>query len=1683
MRFIRFLVLTIGVFIATILVAYDYPMKPFNKQHKVIATLGESRGTRFHTGVDIMPKTTVPTDSFWLVYSLRSDTILRYNYPTDTFTNGVFDNDSIYCYLHLTNRVAESTFVTAFVDTIGRIFASKAHCHLIEREATTLQYLNPLRSAGLSPFLDTVPPIIESVSFKRQGSGAHLDKNNLNDSVDIVVRVYDPRVDTTGGNAGRGMGIYKIQYQILDTLKNPIAGAINSYQFDSLPLNSATARYALVYHDSTDWENGIFYYWVSNAPFLDTANQYWNTKQHINRQWYEPPAESIEVAKFKDGYFYVKIKAWDICRPITNPCDSETIRVHVDNFNPRVKHTYPDNWYRWIARDEKEVWCVFSEAMDTATLNTTNIKIRSLVDTIYYYSITNITYVDSLHKLILEVDSFRFHDEVQVWLSDSIKDLAGKSLEPSGSKSPASYTWKFTVGVIKITDNDLMDIRPDIYGDNIAWVEVLSSTQSNLKLHNITSHNTVRLNTTTDGFHNWPIVWKDRVAWREEAISGDRIWYWDGNSIQLIVSEGLFRNQYDFDSCGIVMYSTIRWDGGYPDTIWVQYYQIGAGLLLLDKYTVKDGFSRNVDIDGSMIVWEHGKTASLKGDFNLNGFRNNSISLWFERGFKNARKNIGFLGDSRAVYTKDIYLRGDFGVWNLTSFMDSSINAMPSVSQGQSAWMRYTWNKDTLTIAVWVYDGVGGRQLSVLPYINYGIYWPEIQNGDVMWHDYYSGTGLQRLHYYDGWQDNILVSGYSTTDFVVWNWRVENTQAVWLQLGAVYYPVYYDGQQIKKLLERSSDSYRISMHQGLVVYDAWDGHDNEIYLYIGDTLKTPPAIVKNLQGEVLGGKLPAKKVRLTWKQNTDHDLVGYKIYRSATSYQYGTTPYATILAPETTFIDTLPLEGMNYYVATAYDNLNNEGGFSNQVSVFIDNIPPAVPTNLVASYDSIAQKVSLLWRSSPDGDLKLYKVYRSETSGSYTLPLDLVFKPDTTFVDSVFYLGKTYYYVVSAVDTNKNESGFSNEDTVIVPFFVASDFALATAYNSGHKIISDNEGKKIDFVYANEGWLTQAGIYYSYSSDSGKSFSASALVGGPGMYPALAIDTAGNPCASWVDGSNIYYTYWTASWAPPDTIVIPVVNVSPPSMVVDTTDTVHIVFTQYYWLPSDTGDLIYLKFHREYFDEAISETLLTNTFCRTPSLTLDLSKNLHIIWESEKCICYQEKDSTGWLGVDTIYTTGTNERLYPVIDLYGTNIHTVWQNRDSLGNLDIYSRMKTDVGWDSVKKVASTVGESKFPTLAGAHYCLWQDNSSGNWEIYLSKFVDTAGIWTTPVNISNTSTASVFPHSAYALVDTASAKLYCLWTEGDTIPYSIKFQRLGVDPVAKIFVDLGQPVQSPYTLERDGYWKFGTKPYETTDWGYEDLRYRFTGLDQEKEYRLDLAYYFRNEAIKGNLGQLEAIEEKKSQNPNPKSQTNSNIQIINNEQNEMPKQVRHDNAGVVQNDTDEKPIDEKGIGRIIQAMVVDGTPLDTIFITPNKLVRKSIWLKKESYANGEIILEFNKVKGKRVICSEIGLYEFPCEIEREVAGGIMGEEGLISKTFSFERIFPNPTKGLLRIRFNSPDERPITIKLYDVLGRLVDKQKLKKAKIGNNEVLLVPKDLSSGVYFMNLEADNYQKIEKVIYLK
>ncbi|HEC78920.1 MAG TPA: hypothetical protein ENI34_07240 [candidate division WOR-3 bacterium] len=98
--------------------------------------------------------------------------------------------------------------------------------------------------------------------------------------------------------------------------------------------------------------------------FRQVEDHYWNTKQRADSAGIPFPdsvdADSIEVARFKDGFYWVKVYAYDI----SDNADSESVLVHIDNFAPRVKQTYPSDWFAFVSNKQKTIWFKFSEPMD-----------------------------------------------------------------------------------------------------------------------------------------------------------------------------------------------------------------------------------------------------------------------------------------------------------------------------------------------------------------------------------------------------------------------------------------------------------------------------------------------------------------------------------------------------------------------------------------------------------------------------------------------------------------------------------------------------------------------------------------------------------------------------------------------------------------------------------------------------------------------------------------------------------------------------------------------------------------------------------------------------------------------------------------------------------------------------------------------------------------------------------------------------------------------------------------------------------------------------------------------------------------------------------------------------------------------------------------------------------------------
>ena len=87
---------------------------------------------------------------------------------------------------------------------------------------------------------------------------------------------------------------------------------------------------------------------------------------------------------------------------------------------------------------------------------------------------------------------------------------------------------------------------------------------------------------------------------------------------------------------------------------------------------------------------------------------------------------------------------------------------------------------------------------------------------------------------------------------------------------------------------------------------------------------------------------------------------------------------------------------------------------------------PAAPQNLTATPGN--QQTTLRWDANIESDLALYRIYRNTSSPATTL-IDSVTgsPPDTFYTDTGLTNGQTYYYRITAVDSDGNESGYSNE--------------------------------------------------------------------------------------------------------------------------------------------------------------------------------------------------------------------------------------------------------------------------------------------------------------------------------------------------------------------------------------------------------------------------------------------------------------------------------------------------------------------------------------------------------------------------------------------------------------------------------------------------------------------------------
>lgn len=97
--------------------------------------------------------------------------------------------------------------------------------------------------------------------------------------------------------------------------------------------------------------------------------------------------------------------------------------------------------------------------------------------------------------------------------------------------------------------------------------------------------------------------------------------------------------------------------------------------------------------------------------------------------------------------------------------------------------------------------------------------------------------------------------------------------------------------------------------------------------------------------------------------------------------------------------------------------------------------------------------------------------------------------------------------------------------------------------------------------------------------------------------------------------------------------------------------------------------------------------------------------------------------------------------------------------------------------------------------------------------------------------------------------------------------------------------------------------------------------------------------------------------------------------------------------------------------------------------------------------------------------------------------GIENSDGTLPYEYSLKQNYPNPFNPSTTIQYSIPKRSLVTLRVYDMLGRLVTTLVNSEKAAGNYNVNFNASNLASGVYFYRISAGNFNMTRKLILLK
>jgi len=317
-------------------------------------------------------------------------------------------------------------------------------------------------------------------------------------------------------------------------------------------------------------------------------------------------------------------------------------------------------------------------------------------------------------------------------------------------------------------------------------------------------------------------------------------------------------------------------------------------------------------------------------------------------------------------------------------------------------------------------------------------------------------------------------------------------------------------------------------------------------------------------------------------------------------------------------------------------------------------------------------------------------------------------------------------------------------------------------------------------------------IYYEKSTDGGATWTAGKRLtstAGASESPAIAAGSSGSLNVVWVDKTpgnfEIFYIKSTdggATWKASNRLTSNAGTSASPAIVVGSSNKLHVV-----WEDNTPGN--YEIYHRKSTDGGATwstgkRLTWTSGHSRSPAISIDTFGSLHMVWHDNtpgNYEIYHRKSTDGGSTWSTskrlTWTTGSSES--PAITAYSSGkFYIVWKEYTA-GDFEIYHKKSTDGGatWSTNKRLTWTLGESRSPAIsidsAGNLHLVWDDGTSGNFEIYYKESTDGGATWSTSRRFTWNSGIS----RTAAIASDPPGNLHVVWFDNTPGNYEIFYKK------------------------------------------------------------------------------------------------------------------------------------------------------------------------------------------------------------------------------------------------------------------------------------------------------------------